>query len=510
MKSSDLNQSAPAASLEAIDAWIRQGKLKVAARRLKEVAPGPGTEARLEFARLCRRAGVPMLGLRALKPIVRPGARLRGDAGRASPAALTEYAALLLRLGAATEATRWLARVRTEDTPDKLLFEAFACFRQWDYAAAIAPLERYCQDPRVTPYSRLVGQVNWAAALVLERQDAQAERLLGRLAQATLAGGHDLLYGNTLETWIQLRVFQGRPGEALEFLAEVERRGFIRPGAEGILFRKWAAIARRCADPDDRRARRSLADLAVEARGLGSWEVARDCDFHEARLTRDRALMERLYFGTPYPAYRARIVALGFEPAQSVVDWCLGPPGVPKPRDILDVRTGVVAGRARDELRPGSLGLRLIQTLASDFYRPWRLAELHAALYPGQHFDPESSSLRVHQLLRRARAALAQARSSIRIEENRETYRLASGAPAIVRLGSIHPTGLAGRAQGIIDRLVAALGSPTRSFSSSEAARILELDPRTVRRALRQAVSDGRLIRVGLARASRYAIAVEQ
>jgi hypothetical protein len=495
------------ATFETIDEWIRRGRFRPASARLRAIAPAvlsqkssPATEpTRLQFARLCRRAGLPMLSLRALKPIVRPGARRRAAALSAPPSVVTEYAASLLRLGATTEASAWLSGVRAEDAPEKLLFEAFARFNQWDYERSIAPLEAYCSDARVAPYARLVGQINLAAALTVVRKDERTERLLLELIEATRAGGYDLLYGNAVETLVQLRIHQSRQSEAIELVREFEARGLLKPGAESILFAKWEAIARRSADPSDPGARERLLEVAAQARGFGNWEVVRDCDYHEARIASDEARMARLYFGTPFAAYRERIVALGFDSARAAYDWPLRTGRKPF---VLDARTGEINGKACPELKPGSLGLKLVQGLASDFYRPWRVAEIHSMLYPGQHFDGESSPLRVHQLLHRTRAALQGAGCPIRLEEARESYRLSSPVAATVRVGAMNAVGDEGRALDLCRRLERELGRD--EFSVPEAGSRLGIPGQTLRRWLTQARSLGLVERVGRTRGARY------
>ena len=44
-----------------------------------------------------------------------------------------------------------------------------------------------------------------------------------------------------------------------------------------------------------------------EAIRQSSWEIVRDCDFHESLALRDAEMFVRLHYGTPHESYRARL-----------------------------------------------------------------------------------------------------------------------------------------------------------------------------------------------------------
>jgi hypothetical protein len=47
--------------------------------------------------------------------------------------------------------------------------------------------------------------------------------------------------------------------------------------------------------------------------------------------------------------------------------------------------------------------VRLLESLATDLYRPHRLPHLFSNLYPGEFFNPHSAPLKIHQLIHRLR-----------------------------------------------------------------------------------------------------------
>ena len=118
-----------------------------------------------------------------------------------------------------------------------------------------------------------------------------------------------------------------------------------------------------------------------------------------------------LFYGTPFPAFRDRIVReLGHLPDGD--GFILGPPSTPR----FDLRDGKINGKV--VLRPGGKIHQLIESLLRDFYQPLRMGGIFSALFPSEHFDISSSQDRVHQSIYLTRRWLAQHRIPVVIRED--------------------------------------------------------------------------------------------
>src|SRR5206468_2581133 len=121
-------------------------------------------------------------------------------------------------------------------------------------------------------------------------------------------------------------------------------------------------------------------------------ETVRDCDLHRSVATKDEKLLLHVYFGTPHPTFRERILAEygGSVALPSRYLW----KKTGKSSRILDLTDPEALG-----LKPGQLLHRALLLLCSDFYRPVRLAALHSRLFPDRYFHPTATPNQIHQLL---------------------------------------------------------------------------------------------------------------
>ena len=219
------------------------------------------------------------------------------------------------------------------------LFKSFAYFSIWDYAQPISLLNDYVQVKSLTPYERLVGQVNLVAALVHERRHGEVEKQLPSLLEQTKEQKLTLLYGNILELSAQNAIFQGNLGRAERFLAQAEQALEGAKGTDLFYVQKWRAIIKLLGSAN-RDALSDLEKIRYQARDRQNWETIRDCDSFEAIKTKNTQLAQRVYFGTPFESYRVRFLgdygnALSLP---SEYKWQLGPKG--KTAGEFDVFTG--------------------------------------------------------------------------------------------------------------------------------------------------------------------------
>lgn len=464
--------------LLAVENSIRQGRLKEAAAVLKGLEPAALPAAtRARCANLCRRAGLPALGLRILRPRifdVKSGAPLD-----ASGEERAEYAMLLMRLGAVRESTRWLEGAR--DVPAAPLYRAFARITTWDYRLARADLREYlAQD--LDPYQRRIGELNLAAAALYSGDVDEA----GTAIRSVLAGTEGRLRANALEVHARILHESGDLAAAEDALAEAE--GILRDAASyDQLFlmglRAFFAGARAGGDLAP------LASFREEARRRGRYESLREADWFELRLRPRQELFDHLYYGTPYVAFRRMIArGTGLEPADRAREWGEG-------EALLDLDP---AGRPPPELK-GKTG-RLLRLLLSDRYRPFAPGALFQELYPSEYFDIHSSPARVKQLVYRLRTELARAWPQLRVEHSSSLYAAALAPGLRVRVGLEVDAYTALR--GFLFQVRRRFGRD--EFAARELGAALGLSPAAVRRRVEEALASGELERFGAGPGTRY------
>lgn len=448
------------------------------------------------MAGLARRAGLHLLALKLLGPSVRGTGR---KAVSASDEEKAEYAASLTYVGATEEALTLLKHVNSDRVPQALLFECFAHFAQWDYRAAIPLLTKYVASSKLDPYQVLVGKVNLAAALIQQKEYAEAQPLLAELRSATRGPGFAHLHGNVLELSAQNSIFTGDFATAAGHLRAARDSLEGAVGLSEFFVRKWEAFVFSAQNRGKAEAFTKLHVIRREAMSL-HWETVRDCDRLEAVETKNESLLWHLYFGTPFEKFRERLLldfGMPVEIAQTYLWRLNGEEGESSP-SVLDVMTGEWNGRETG-LKTGQVVHRLLQALTMDFYRPLRLAVAHHFLYPSEFFNPVSSVHQIHQALRRFRSYLRENDIPLDVEEQDNYYRLILTTPVALRVP--HP----GKSEDKFQRILSQLqswGAP--SFSATEASVQLRVPERTARRMLSELRDEGRLERAGAGPSTRY------
>lgn len=334
-------------------------------------------------------------GIRLLGPVVHGGRKwVLGP----TPAELAQYAALLIGVGAVSEAGRWLRMVDGHEEPNKDLFLAFSFISQWSYVEAIEPLFRYIRHPKPSFYDKLVARTNLVHVLVSCHNHRDAEHQIQTLLKDTEAGGHVLLRGNVLESAVVRATELEELSYAADLLREAERLHERSDPVTRLHLLLRSLVLQLKDDPTDGFLLGQLKQLRAKAGKHRSWELSRLCDWHLATFTRDTRRWARLYFGSPYAMLRGEI--RDFLPAQALAEgyWWGNERG--EGRTTFDLQTGRIQPNPHaieGKLKVGQLLHRLVAVLARDFYRPIRTAEVFESLYSGRSYDPLSSPLTVRQ-----------------------------------------------------------------------------------------------------------------
>ncbi len=483
--------------LNNIEILIRTGESNKARRVLSNYRSSSLTRTdRHDLAALARRAGLPLMTLRLLTPIVRPPAK---QPMKASERERAEYAAALVRVGATTEAIEMLQGIDPSKTPQVHLYFAHALFTRWEYEAAVPFLEKYV-DHAPDTYQRIIGKMNLASALVHERKISSAQAVLHDLEDETKREKLRALHGNTLERLAELAIDRGQWREAERYLTRAEADVDAAGGFDEFFVRKWRYISDLLQKKSHSAQR--LLTLRTEAIQREHWETVRECDAYLARATNNVPLFHRVYFGTPYPSYRKRLlVDFGLSTRlPDSFDWCFE--GELPPTRILDfLREPVV--KAHPTIKLGQVKHRLLRVLTSDFYRPFRVANLFSEIYAGECFHIESSPARVHQGVKELKKWFLRHRIPLRLTEKSGGYRLvARGARIAITVPT--PEWWERHALGGIERVRHSAG--TRPFSTEDVVRWLRISRRSAANWLRLAIEKDRITKIGAGPQTRYCL----
>ncbi len=480
-----------------IDSLIRRGDVDIAKRYLRDLVLRRVPRERVSaVAGLARRTNLPRLSLKLLHPVIRPA---RGIAS-ATDDEKAEYAIALTRMGAVEEALALLESVSRAEHALTLFGRFAALFSQWRYGESIPIIRKYIAVPDLEEYQALVGRVNLAAALIHEERNEEAEAELAGLRRVTDRAKLHLLHGNALELSAQNALVRAQWSDARTYLEQAEKH-LARAGTvlDSFFLRKWWAFfdVLKSGGGAGRLAKlRSVREAALKR---GHWETVRDCDRVEAVVTGNAGLFAHVYFGTPFASFREKLVAKSpkqFTLPETYV-WKLGGQGART--ELIDLTSGVT--RESIGLKPGQAHHRLLGALCLDFYRPVRLATLHAHLFPGECFNPSSSPGRVHAAVSRLRRWLIRAeRFPLVLHENDGAYRLETEARIGIRLHRPATTekGLSWQLQRMKNKW------PKADFSRREAGELLGVPMTSVRRTLEAAREEGVLGRKGSGPSTRY------
>lgn len=373
--------------IKRIDSLISAFKLRDATAILSGYDYKRVPAARLaQFAQLCRRVGLDHLSLKLFHPWIHDRSSVR-------PSDELEYATCLRKVGLIHEALRILGN--GQPTATWRLHQAYCHIQAWDYPKANEVLESALSHKPDTPTSRLI-RINLVAACIFLDRFQEALNLLKDLEKECAESSLHLLFMcHLLHSQVAYRM--GNTRLALRRLEELNQSTAKEAGPSRLLIEKWLITARLSLS-DDAQNRTALEDLRRNLRRGRQWETLRGLDLEAAIALNDRDLATRVFFGTPYPALRQKILN--------------SPLGTQLPRvyAFRDSRSEgpdeITINGLTGENMPfkfGTLPYRAMMTLMADLYHPWSYYRIFDMLFSDQAFEVEISPKRVHQLARRIR-----------------------------------------------------------------------------------------------------------
>ncbi|MCC7440807.1 MAG: hypothetical protein IT285_04190 [Bdellovibrionales bacterium] len=480
---------------------VRASRLAEAREALEGLRAGRKLRRRdlASAARLAMMALSPELALRILSPAVRGRGRAPTEREK------VEYAIALSASGADAEALKLLSGVNATQEPRVFRPVAFIHFKRWSWSEAIPVIEQALAAPRLVGGPRVVARLfRETARLHGEGDAAGAAPRLESLAIEARASGFPMLALDGL--FLAAQAFH-LAGDSTGFAKAARRvdEHFETIGRRefGLGWECWKRFeALRLAKGHRAETAAIRAELLELRRRLRadlphSARVLRSVEFYEGRLAGDSELLSRVYFGSPYPALRARIEAI--------------PGWTPPPEWEQRIGQGPERGEPaaldlRGPARLGSSGVdAVLRALFADLYGEPGVVELHERLFPGEYYNPGSSPKRVRQAL--VRTAQWCRKKGVPLAWAWRKGKLQVGAARPLRIRLPDPGVSLGPRPGIeavqrIEGLRAKVSS--RDFSAEEAAGFLKVSLSTATRLLRLAAEAGGLSRSGSRRGTRY------
>lgn len=413
---------------------------------------------KLQYSETARRIGLAHLGLRTLYP------HIRTENAQPGEKELLEYAACLIELGAHYEASQILSNVDREKHPETHYLEAVLCIQKREHnREAGRALERYLASAKTESF-----------------QTQEAKHFLFNIrAEESLS-------------------------EVVPQFAEWEKTIHLLPPTRHLALRKWRTVSKLHDNPANPKLIQELRNLRSEAVEREQWEEVRDLDRFEAVFTKNEKLFLNVYFGSPFVEFRNSFVKEYRLPVSlpRFFDWSV--PSVnqtpsEKGKMVFDLLMGERAG-GKTPIKVGKGMHRLFMLFASDFYRPFRIAQLFCQLYPGELYEPTHSPPRVHQILNRLRVWFSKNHLPLVVEEQEHLYRLFAQESFVIRVPHVQTS--ADPALVHLEKLKELFG--TRPFSAIEAGNALKVSGRTILRLMEKGAQAHLVQRNGKGAATRY------
>lgn len=378
------------------------------------------------LARVAWRTDMAIYALKVLQPYIYPENRFSEPA---TPQEKVQYATSLSSLGINREAIAILNTVDPEEDPEALFHTASSYMYDWNYSAAISPLQKMIALEKVPPYRKLVCKVNLVAAYITVGKMDLAVPLLQEIQQECEKNNHLLLLGNSWELTAQIHIASKKFNSANDAL---EKAGDILQNQAGryLLFvEKWKAVVR-ClsASTDEEKAAglELLAKTRATALTLLHWNTMRECDLYEAITIQNEDLLKKVIMGTPSEIYRRRARQYYGQRfiATGRYNLLLTPASDNKTKDTKNFFDPMKKSIKNEALHEKPLLYALYHALLRDFYQPHTLGTLFSLIYPDEKYNPYSSPGRVVQLMRRLNTWFLENEVSLQVQFLKNECRL--------------------------------------------------------------------------------------
>ncbi len=489
------------------DETIRSGEITSVRNQIELLIPSAIPRKLVAaFADIARRVRSELWGLRLMRPIVRSETPVFP---KPTELELCTYAGLLIKVGALPEAKQKLLQLDRKNLANVDIFLGEIHIAQWNYKDAVPHYKKILARKDLSDYVHAIAQVNFASALIFLESYTAAEKILPKLLQHCQDHKWELLYANTLEISAQLAVWQSNWNEVHRLLTEAEQ--VAGPNSHYRLYiDKWRALAglfkARTEMGSSDNEELKIVQIRQQALSLKSWETVRDLDFYLALYQKNVNVLLNVYFGTPHPAYKNRIKKLFKKKGWLIPKSYFRKLTSDSTDRLLDLETAQEVGRAMIEpIKPGQMLHRLLNILATDFYKPIAIGELFSKLYPDEYFNPDIAPGRVAQAVKLLRRWIEANQIPLMINVDNNRYSIAATAPYAFKITSTVQSASELQNAGFKTQLKRLSEKwPYQSFSALQASQFLEISASSARKLLAKALSQQRIYTSGTGRSTQY------
>ncbi len=439
----------------------------------------------LKLANMARRAYQLDLSLRILKPFVfKTGGEINI---KASPAMLSEYATVLLMLGATRSAEKILNAMPAEQEESLFVWITYY-FAISDYESALHYSQLYTKTID-DPYFKKVGELNQCACLVAVGRAEEALVLLKSLEEYFLKHDHKLLYANSQELKGQILIQSEKWIEAKNQLHEAKKLHEGDNQLYKLFVDKWLLISKMFTDSFDKS---KVTDFIQKASELNNPQSIRDILFFSAKRTTDEGLYRLLYFGTPFKSYRKTIQGeAGFRVDDSTYNWN---------GNYFDTRWEKMFDPYDQRFHLSELERKALLFFTEDFFASASIGMVFDGIFSDEYFDPEFSKAKTYKLIQRLNKRLNDLNVGLTILNKGGRYALAFSDSWMVRKlnPDLSSLGLE------FPEIQFAQGLSDQSFSRLEFETALQLSKSKANRKLKSLAERGLIERIGQGPGSFY------
>lgn len=385
-----------------LEKLIRDGSLQLATKEVLAIPVKKLSPVDLSLhCSFLRRLGLSATAIQLLRPLVYPKARISNVA---SPIEVLEYAACLIRLGILGEAEQLLKTLSFKLYPVALIRLAFLEIARWDYQQSNVYLEKYLQIASADSYEFAIAQLNYLQGLAYLSQTETGFQFAKDLIRQFRLKKYNLLLVGALEFQAELHRQNKDFNQARKSINEAFEILGASSTIDEFLLRKQNAIIDLYDSLSDESLKK-VYKLKEEARLRSHFESVRDLDYHLSLATKDKELLMNCFFLTRAEGFRSRI-----RNACSSLNWQIDfshfridgkSRKSDKQNKVYRLNITSMVGEHKTNLQKNQKLIMLLRTLLSEGYAPQFVPDLFEAVYPGEHYSPIHSKIKVHQAISR-------------------------------------------------------------------------------------------------------------